>query len=867
MKDRSLSTPPLPDFESQRLEELYALHLLDTQAEERFDRYTQMAADAFAVPVALISLIDRHRQWFKSSHGLKIAETPRDISFCAHTLIEKEILTVADTALDPRFAHNPLVTGEPHIRFYAGAVLRGPTGQPVGTLCLIDYRPRELTTWERRLLVTLASLIEQELRDVEHEKFFLLSHDLLAVVRYDGCLHHTNPAWERKLGYSKSASIAQPFVDLIHPEDRAAMQAAADRLFAAEQADSLVLENRCRGQDGRYHWLQWSIISPGQQRLLFCTGRDISERRRSEQQLQLWGRVVAVTSNGVVITDPHQPDNPMVSVNPAFTQITGYSAEEVLGRNCRFLQGIDRDQSEVHTLRAAIARQQACTIVLRNYRKDGSLFWNELFISPSRDAMGRITHYIGVMNDITERQSYEAQLEHQVTHDGLTQLPNRVLLRDRLEHALEHAPASGQRIAVLFLDLDRFKLVNDSLGHAAGDTLLQAVAIRLNDCAPEADTIARQGGDEFVILLRGGHSLGETVMALAYRILESFERSFIVHKQEFFIAASIGISLTPDDGMEAETLLRNADAAMYQAKLCGGNSMQFYTSAINTRTGGWLTLEKELRYALARQELQLHYQPQVSLEQGAMIGVEALLRWRHPRLGLVSPTEFIPLAEATGLIVPIGEWVLKTACAQVKAWCRAGLGALPVSVNISVRQFTQGNLPALVALALEETGLEPHYLELEITESLLMQDIEQAMITLKELKALGVQLAIDDFGTGYSSLNYLKRFPLDRLKIDRSFIDDITTESDSATITLLIIALAHGLRLKVIAEGVETEDQLDFLRQHHCDETQGYYFSRPLAPAQMADLLQDYHTLPEKILRQGERGYTAFWKSRQRSSR
>ncbi len=445
---------------------------------------------------------------------------------------------------------------------------------------------------------------------------------------------------------------------------------------------------------------------------------------------------------------------------------------------------------------------------------------------------------LSLSQEINERRFYEVQLEWQANYDALTQLPNRHLLQDRLQCAITHARRTKQHFAVLFLDLDRFKNVNDGLGHPVGDTLLKAVATRLKNTVREEDTVARLGGDEFVIVLERLER-EEGAATVARKALKALEPACSIEDYEFFITSSIGISLFPKDGSEPEILLKHADIAMYHAKEQGGNNFQFYAQDMNVRTLERLALENNLRYALERGELELHYQPQVSLRSGNVISMEALLRWRHPKLGMIPPTEFIPLAEETGLIVPIGTWVIKTACTQLKTWQQEGLPIQFVAVNLSPRQFMQKDLLSQIADILEETELDASCLELEITEGLIMRDVDSAIMTLQALKLMQVQIAIDDFGTGYSSLNYLKRFPLDRLKIDKSFINDINNDPNDAAIALAVIAMAHSLQLKVIAEGVENEQQLIFLKSRRCDDMQGYYFSRPLPAAEARTLLRE----------------------------
>ena len=429
------------------------------------------------------------------------------------------------------------------------------------------------------------------------------------------------------------------------------------------------------------------------------------------------------------------------------------------------------------------------------------------------------------------------QREHYLSHhDDLTNLPNRTLLMDRLRQALTRAPWHKWWVAVLFIDLDRFKRINDTLGHNLGDLLLKEIAGRLIACVRNGDTVARLGGDEFTIIL-ADMAQAQDIPKVVPQILNCFSKSFILEGHETFITASIGISLYPNDGEDPETLLKNADTAMYRAKEEGRNNYQHFSPAMNVRTFDQLALENNLRRALERNEFLLYYQPQVSFKTRQIIGMEALLRWRHPDLGLVSPARFIPVAEETGLIVPIGEWVLRTACTQNKAWQIAGLPSLLVAVNLSARQFQHKGLVEMIKRVLNETRLDPKYLELELTESILMRKEEDVITTLCELNAMGIGLSIDDFGTGYSSLSYLKRFPIHKLKIDRSFVRDIATDPDDPAIVRAVIALAHSLNMKAIAEGVETAEQLEFLRSLQCDEMQGYLFSLPLPAEEVTKLL------------------------------
>jgi diguanylate cyclase (GGDEF)-like protein len=440
-----------------------------------------------------------------------------------------------------------------------------------------------------------------------------------------------------------------------------------------------------------------------------------------------------------------------------------------------------------------------------------------------------------------EREASElatVEMEHLAYHDALTGLPNRPLFMDRLIMALAQAARSNQRVAVFFLDLDRFKDINDSLGHSTGDGLLKTVAERIRHCIREGDTLARFGGDEFTLLIPKIDQV-EDAAKIAQKILETLKIPFSINEHELFVSTSVGISIYPNDGTDPETLVRNADTAMYRAKDQGRDNYQLYAPAMNARALERLALENMLRKALAHRELVLFYQPVVDMQSKNIVGVEALIRWRHPELGMVSPAHFISVAETSGLIIPIGDWVLRTACRQAKLWQKKVDPELTVAVNLSARQFQQPNLTEEIAEVLEETGLSPRYLELEITESNAMQNADNTIYTLRELKALGVRIAMDDFGTGYSSLNYLKRFPIDTLKLDQSFVRDITTDPSDAAIATAVIAMAHSLNLKVIGEGVETEEQFSWLQKHQCDYIQGYLFSRPLPVEELEAYLAD----------------------------
>ncbi|MFL9908125.1 sensor domain-containing protein [Paraburkholderia sp. RL17-337-BIB-A] len=654
--------------------------------------------------------------------------------------------------------------------------------------------------------------------------------------RYLGC----NMAFARDAGLSYSEQVVgksdsempwRAYAELLNEHDREVVTTGVPKMNF--EVDVLI--------DGVHRTMVTSKLpftdSDGRVIGVLGSYTDITERKRSDLALRLQSRALDASVNAILITAPSPAGNLIEYVNPAFMRITGYDPAEVIGHDCRVLQRDDRDQEGVALIRQALSANREVSAVLRNYRKDGALFWNQLFIAPVPNAEGVITHHIGVINDVTDLIRYQEQLEYQANYDSLTRLPNRNLLRDRLQHALIVAQRHHKGVAVVFIDLDGFKNVNDTLGHSVGDRLLSVVAERLARCSRTSDTVARHGGDEFVVVMTDTVD-EQSLIAWMERVRASISEPVWLDGTELYVGCSMGASLFPQDGEDAETLMKKADLAMYRAKDMGRNTFQFYQPEMNASAGARLNLERRLRRALRDNEFLLYYQPQVDIESGQIVGTEALVRWRDPEAGLVLPSLFIPVAEESGLIGPLSEWVLREACRQNKAWQDEGLPPTRVSVNLSARVFQQRDIAKLVKQVLAETGLEPQYLELELTESTIMRNAEEAVSMLNELHALGIGLAIDDFGTGYSSLSYLKRFPVDRLKIDRSFVSDIGISGDDETITSAIIALAHSLELQVIAEGVETSAQLDFLKERACDEMQGFYFARPLSTDAISELFQ-----------------------------
>lgn len=664
------------------------------------------------------------------------------------------------------------------------------------------------------------------------------SSDAIAVVSAEGTITYQSPSVERILGYEAGALLRKNALDFIHPQER---KLVLEKFFKAlkQPGEVVKIEFRFRHCSGNWVYLDavgsnWSHEPSINGFVLNC--RDVTERKQQEEKLRLLERAISASSDGIVISEA-KAHTPLVYVNPSFEQITGYTAAEVLGRNCSFLQGVDKNQPELEKLRDAIDQGTDCTVVLRNYRKNGSLFWNELRLSPVENDQGKITHYIGVQTDITQRKAAEEQLIHQAYHDSLTGLPNRALLMERLREAgIQSKRQPDYLFSVLFIDLDRFKLVNDSLGHAVGDMLLIVIALRLEACLRPGDTLARLGGDHFVILSENIKTPDDAT-ALAESIHRQLQPPFCLQGHELFITASIGIALSASDCSRPADLLRDADIAMYRAKQAGKGRHALFDTAMRDRVVALLHLENDLRRAVYELEngisnpFFLVYQPIISLSSGTLVGFEALVRWQHPERGLISPTEFIPVAEESGLIVPLGKWILQEACRQLHQWQseNPSFNALTCSVNLSGKQFLQPDLLEMIDSILTATGLNSQSLKLEITESILMENTETAIATLSQLRRRHIRLGLDDFGTGYSSLSYLHQFPCDTLKIDRSFVKSLGSDPTHQKIVRAIVTLAHALEMDVTAEGIETTNQVEQLANLGCEFAQGYFFSPPVS--------------------------------------
>ncbi|MGB9129269.1 MAG: EAL domain-containing protein [Thiobacillus sp.] len=665
-----------------------------------------------------------------------------------------------------------------------------------------------------------------------------------------GSCIYTNAAYHTISGLTLEQTLGTNWSMAIHPEDRE--RVLAEWRVAARDQAPFQTEFRFLQEDERIVWtrVNSAAMLDGKKSFgLVQTVEDISERKSAEFVLRVAEEALFMEKERAQVTLNSIGDAVLTTdllgnvsyLNLVAEAMTGWSREEALGRPIakifNILDGATRLPAANPMLRAiaedtTVGLVTDCVLI----RRDGFESAIEDSAAPIHNRDGRVTGAVIVFHDVSESRAMALEMAHLALHDFLTSLPNRLLLTERFSHAISLAQRHKQQVGLLFLDLDNFKHINDSLGHAVGDQLLQSVASRLVECVRTTDTVCRQGGDEFVILLA---EIGQPQDAahVAETLRTALAMPHQIDGHELHISLSIGISVFPDDGADVDTLMQNADTAMYHAKASGRNNYQFFKPDMNARAVRRLFVEKSLRRALKQGEFLLHYQPKIDLASGAMTGAEALIRWQDPDLGLVYPAQFVPIAEENGLIVPIGRWVLREACRQVQAWLDAGLPAVPVSVNISAVEFRHDGFLEGVSNILKETGLAPHYLELELTESILMDDVESSTSVLEALKSMGVQLAIDDFGTGYSSLSYLKRFPIDILKIDQSFVRDIATDADDAGIVSAVIGMGRNLKQRVIAEGVETHAQLAFLQARHCDEGQGFHFSHPVSAEDFARLL------------------------------
>jgi diguanylate cyclase (GGDEF)-like protein/PAS domain S-box-containing protein len=739
-----------------------------------------------------------------------------------------DIITPEDRRMQSRTVRQATITGRPYEIEYRIIDASGterwvsengqPQATPSGALW-IDGIISDISERKHNEMRIEGLLAEQSaiLDNVMFGVMFVRRREIVSV----------NRRCEELFGYANGEMMGRS-TQIVFPSGEE-FELAGERQYASLTEGKYFTEERqYRKRDGTLFWCLVSgcAIDPAHSNEgSIWVYADVTERKQAEEKLRLSATVLEHIADGVMVIDTERK---IVAVNPAFTQITGYTESEALGQESTLTRSSRHDEAFYGALWDELMSTGFWRGEIWNLRKNGELYLEWLTVSAVRDNAGVTTHYVGVFSDITKVKESQEKLDHMAHHDPLTALPNRLLFHDRLQHALQRAARDQQQLAVLFIDLDRFKNVNDTLGHHIGDELLKQVASALARRLRDGDTLARLGGDEFIVLLEnvdGEFGAGH----VAEKLMAMFEQPFIVSDYELFVTGSVGISLFPNDASDLNMLIRNADVAMYQAKARGRNGYQFYAPSMTGEGVERLRLEAMLRRSIDKNEIFLNYQPQVEIDTGRLIGVEALVRWENPELGLVPPVRFIPLAEDTGFINQLGKWVLYEACRQMIRWQEAGLHVPKIAVNLSVKQFERGSIVSMVADILKETGLEPQRLQLEVTESVIM-NTGDALVFINDLYSIGVGLAIDDFGTGYSSLAYLKQLPVQTLKIDRSFIKDISTDINDEAIAIAIIQLGKSLNLSVIAEGVETEEQAAFLLRHGCNKAQGYFYSLPELP-------------------------------------
>ena len=702
-------------------------------------------------------------------------------------------------------------------------------------LCVMVCTALLLHQRRRLLLQRLDRARESALRASEARlrSFFEATPDALLISDVNGTITMANQQVEVLLGYSMEELVGMSVEKLVPMRSRGGHPKLRDGFAATPQARRMGagMGTKALRKDGSECYVEVSLnrIETDEGQFFASALRDVSVLRHSQGLLKISDQALKSISQGVIITDAQAN---IISSNDSFVEITGFSKTEIIGHNCRFLHGADTDPQTINEIRSALAVGSRFSGEILNYRKGGTPFWNDLAISPVYDEAGKLTHYIGVTRDVTSRRKTKEQIQMLAYYDQLTGLPNRTLLADRLKQTIAASSRNSTTGALLFIDLDRFKILNDTQGHDMGDMQLKQVAARLSACVREGDTVARVGGDEFVVILAGLSEdeidAASDTEAVATKILailsQPYQMDHVIHHS----SASIGATLFRGTGTNIDDLMRQSDIAMYRAEDAGRNAVRFFDPSMEIAVVQRAALESDLRNGLAQQEFVLHYQAQVE-GAGGVSGAEALVRWHHPQRGMVSPAEFIPLAEESGVILALGHWVLETACNQLEKWARVpSMAHLSLAVNVSAVQFAQSNFVEQVMAVVQRAGANPQRLKLELTEGLLVANVDDTIGKMRSLKASGIGFSLDDFGTGYSSLAYLSRLPLDQLKIDKSFVNDVVTNPDDAAIARTIIALARSLRLGVIAEGVETGAQREFLASAGCHAYQGYFFSRPL---------------------------------------
>lgn len=775
-------------------------------------------------------------EFTKALQNLPIAD---GVGACGTAAALQQPVVVGDMLVDERFEGFLALIDQYNLRAAWSFPVFSPMDRRLlGTFALYSSQVRTPHEDEERLIERsrdLISLVIAQHQDridrlrSEQQTASLFEHNPEAVftLDLDGFFTSVNQAGEKLIDLPIEQVIGRHYEACLVEEDHALMRRHFEAAKEGEPQHYQVRILNSRGVLKKLELTNIPMIVDGKITGVHGIAKDITQQSEYEERLQIFNRSVEASTNGVVISDARRPGFPIIYINPAFSDISGYQPEEIIGRNCRILQGADTDPNTVREISAALREQREIRCVIRNYRKDGKPFWNELIISPVRDVNHEVSHFVGLQNDISERVEREAELAYNAEHDVLTGLPNRTALERFLQRSVANNSA---RVYVLFIDLDGFKPVNDSLGHECGDHILVQTAKRLSSVMPKHDLLARFGGDEFVAVIQSAQT-DESVIPIARKILETFDAPFAYDDAEVSLSAAIGIASSEIAVKNPNELIQHADVAMYEAKRRGSGTYQWFSPDLDLDTQQQITLRAQLQEAIQKAQFEVFYQPIVS-RSGGIVGVEALVRWAHPERGYISPADFIPLAERTGQIVAIGNWVLEQACKDLATLRESGVAQ--VSVNFSPMQFYRDDFIETVAGLIKKYAIKPNQLVAEITENVLLRDSAEALRMMAELRELGLEIALDDFGTGFASLSYLNVIPAQKLKIDRCFVQDIDSNSRNAAITRGMLTMAAELGIEVVGEGVETEAERDYLTRYACDFMQGYLFCKPLP---LSDLL------------------------------
>jgi diguanylate cyclase (GGDEF)-like protein/PAS domain S-box-containing protein len=849
------------DTQISRLKKLFELSLtLSGDPIEIFQHAAKLIGELLEVKLVCLSAIQGDKlnflavyndgEMYSNAGSCVLANTP-----CA-TVEQSKDIRVYDRVQE-RFPQ-ALFLQDHNAYAYCGFPSVDNQGKVVAVTCLLDDKPHDFTNEDQEILRIIGQRIGMEIErrhNIEEKErisdILRINEDRLyqatvasetGVFDHNHCSSSTYCSHELRTHFGWGANelvTVKTFVASIFPGDRKRVFEVVRHALNPSKNGLISIEYRILRRDGEVRWLVTRSQTFFEMDGDYCravrtvgTVLNITEKKLAEQE-QLIFATAFQAQEGIIITDANQV---IVRVNQAFTSITGYTGQEAIGNRPSMLKSGRHDSRFYHAMQKSLRKKGYWQGEIFDRHKDGNIYPKWLTITAVKNSHKETTHYVANFSDITERKRSEERIHYLANFDPLTGLPNRAQLNDHLKYALSLAKRSNGHLALMFLDLDHFKEINDTLGHSAGDALLIELAKRLSLALRNEDTVTRLGGDEFILLLPGTDAAGAGVAA--QKLLNAIAESYQVGHHDLTLTASIGIALYPEDGDDLETLSKNADTAMYRAKQEGRQCYRFFTPEMQAHSERNLQLVNALRHALKCEQLYLHYQPQVSIQDGRIIGTEALLRWQHPELGMMSPAEFIPVAENSGLILLIGEWVLRCAVRQAKAWIDGGFAPLIMAVNLSAVQFRHPDLPELITRILDEEGLPPEYLELELTESVAMHNPHAVIAVMNNLHERGIRMSIDDFGTGYSSLSYLKKFKVYKLKIDQSFVRDISTDAEDKAIVSAIINLAKSLGLQTIAEGVETTEQLNFLREQGCNEMQGYLFSKPVPSEQFEELLK-----------------------------